>query len=102
MARNSGLGRKKAAFRPPPVLGQRVGSADQPVLKAQAVFDDYPCGVSSFQISLHDVQYVQGVLANGANFAATTICDVFEMTGHGASWKRGLDDDTLINYLKAT
>lgn len=101
MARTSEFGRKKAAFRPPPVPKQRLASAYQPVLKAQAVFEDYPCNVSSFQASLHDVQYVQGLLANGANFAASTICDVFEKTRHGASWKRGLDDVTLLRYLKA-
>ena len=102
MARNSAFGRKKATFRPPPVPRQRLASTDQPVLKAHAVFDDYPCGASSFQISLNDVKYVQGVLANGANFAATTTCDVFEMTRHGGSWKRGLDDDTFLKYLKVT
>ena len=48
-----------------------------------------------------DFQYVQAVLANGADFAATTICNVFEMIRHGVSWKRGLDDDTIFKYLKA-
>ena len=59
---------------------QRLATTDP----TRTLSDDYLCCIlAAFphsQILFNDIQYVHGVLVNGANFAAISIDNIFEMT----------------------
>ena len=87
------------APRKSPRSKPRLEKEYQPVRKASHILDDYPRSVVSLRPSLHDIRYIQGLLANDANFAASSQCDIFESTSTGSQWKRDLDDESLRTQL---
>lgn len=92
----------QVAYKPHLPPETRLAKTYEQFHKFDAVLDDWPCGVSSYQPGLHDIQHLQAILANDANFAASSKCDLFELSQAGRAWWRGIDDRTVIEHLKVS
>lgn len=90
------LARPQTTYRPALPLETHVANTYAQFEQFDPVLDDWPRTVPSFQPGLHDIQHLQAILANSANFVASSKCDLFELTQGGCAWWRGIDDRAII------
>ncbi|TPX25275.1 hypothetical protein DIZ76_010726 [Coccidioides immitis] len=89
-------------YRPAPKSTvPRIARSYQPVVIASLDRTSYPAQAEFLTPSLDNLSLCQGLLANEANFACESSCDVLEIYETGRrSWKYGWNDEKIMTYIK--
>ncbi|KAG8627898.1 hypothetical protein KVT40_003771 [Elsinoe batatas] len=62
----------------------------------------FPTSSHSTNIAIHDLGYLQRILANQENFTTKTECDIFEIDQRGrAQWFQALSDEAVLERLSS-